>query len=55
MVKRWKDDQKAVVVVTHQDSKMAKVIRESHRNVRYKYDANGLWQKLEALSLSRSG
>jgi hypothetical protein len=29
MVKRWEDDQKVAVVVTGQDSKMAKVIRES--------------------------
>jgi cell shape-determining protein MreC len=32
MVKRWEDDQKVAVVVTDQDSKMAKVIRESRWN-----------------------
>jgi hypothetical protein len=40
MAKRWKDDQKVEVVVTDQDSKTAKVIRESHWNVRHEYDAN---------------
>jgi hypothetical protein len=39
MVKRWEDDQNVAVVVTDQDSKMAKVIRKS-RNVRYEYNAN---------------
>jgi hypothetical protein len=38
--KRWEDDQKVGVVVTHQDSKMAKVIRESRWNAKHEYDAN---------------
>jgi hypothetical protein len=38
MVKRWEDDQKGAVVVTDQDSKMAKVIRESRWNVKHEYD-----------------
>jgi hypothetical protein len=40
MVKRWADDQTIVVVMTHQDSTMAKVIRESRWNVRGEYGAN---------------
>jgi hypothetical protein len=32
MVKRWEDDQRVAVVVTDQDSKIAKVIRESRWN-----------------------
>jgi hypothetical protein len=40
MVKRWKDDQKVAVVVPDQDSKLAKVIGESHWNVKHEYDAN---------------
>jgi hypothetical protein len=40
MVKRWEDDENVAVVVTDQDSKMAKVICESHWDVNPEYDTN---------------
>jgi hypothetical protein len=50
MVKRWEDDQKAVVAVTDQDSKMAKVIHESGWNVRYEYGANHTERRWTAIA-----
>jgi hypothetical protein len=40
MVKRWEDDEKVAVVLTEQDSKMAKVIRESRWNAKHECDSN---------------
>jgi hypothetical protein len=40
MVKRWEDVQRKTTGVSGQDSKTAKVIRESHWNVRHEYDTN---------------
>jgi hypothetical protein len=40
MVKRGEDDEKVSVVVTDEDWKMVKVIRQSRWNVRHEYDAN---------------
>jgi hypothetical protein len=40
MVKRWEDRQKVAIIMTRQDPQMAKVICESHWNVRHESDAN---------------
>jgi phosphoribosylanthranilate isomerase len=40
MVKSWEGNQRVAVVVTDEDSKMAKVIHESPWNVEQAYDAN---------------
>jgi YD repeat-containing protein len=50
MVKRWEDDQEAVVALTDQDSKMAKVIHESGWNARYEYDANHTERRWTAIA-----
>jgi hypothetical protein len=55
MVKRWEDDQKVAVIVRDQDSRMAKVIRESRWNVKYEYDANHAKSVLPLLSRTSKG
>jgi hypothetical protein len=47
MVNPWEDDAKITFVMTDEDSKMAKVIRESRWNVRHKYDAHDTKKALD--------
>jgi hypothetical protein len=40
MIHRWEDDRKVRTIITDQDSKLGKVIRESRWNVNHEFDAN---------------
>jgi hypothetical protein len=47
MIGRWKDDQQVKTVVTNQDSKLGKVIRESRWNIEHEFDANHAKKSLD--------
>jgi hypothetical protein len=47
MVKTWENNQKVAAVVMDQDSRMAKVIRESRWNVRHEYGPNHVKKALD--------
>jgi hypothetical protein len=47
MVRRWQDDQKVKTVITDQDSKLGKIIRDSHWSVEHEFNANHAKKSLD--------
>jgi hypothetical protein len=47
MIGRWEDDEKVETIITDQDSKLAKVIRESAWDVTHEFDANHAKKSLD--------